>query len=68
MRREVGDQRNEIGTLLAFAWFRFDADRAAEAVGVLRDCLRLMRDLHDPRAEEMQARLRPAEAAAAKHQ
>ncbi len=66
MQREVGDQRNEIGTLVAFGRFLSDTDRATEAVGVLRDCLRLMRDLHDPRAEEIQARLRPAEAAAAK--
>lgn len=64
-QREVGDQRNEIGTLVSFAEFLFDTARAAEAVGVLGDCLRLMRDLHDPRADEIQARLRRAEAAAA---
>ena len=65
VQREVGDTRNEIGTLMSLADFLLDTDRAAEAVGVLGDCHRLMLELHDQRADEIQARLRTAEAAVA---
>jgi DNA-binding SARP family transcriptional activator len=63
VQREIGDKRNEIGTLDSFTRFLIEIGHASEAVGLLRDCHRLMLELHDPRADATEARLRKAEAA-----